>query len=229
MPWALTGQASLAQQATSMLWQCQSMKKPDETQVKLLGVRIWNSISFWSLGRGGHCDRPVDSIDPQRVHVADRAVVDAVDHFLPRLRVSPHEADTDLEVLLLGQFGGLHPAPHGRSVGRKRLLREDVDTLLHGVFEIHRAKGGVGRQQHDIAGPQAVDRLLVGVEPDELSFRRARPTCCGKLSLERIETPLQAIVEQIGHRVQLDRATLRRPTRWPPHRCLVRHSRPAPA
>ena len=92
----------------------------------------------------------MDAIDPQGVHVANRAVVNPGDHFLPRLRVPPHEADADLEVLLLGQLGGLQPAAHRRSIGRERFFREDVDTLLHGVFEIHGTKGGVRRQQHDI-------------------------------------------------------------------------------
>ena len=62
-------------------------------------------------------------------------------------------------------------------------------------------------QQHDVAGPQRVDRLLVGVEPDELPFRRY-VHLLGELGLQGLETALQAILEQVGHGVELDRTTL---------------------
>ncbi len=83
--------------------------------------------------------------------------------------MKPH---ADLQVLLLGDLGGLQPAAHGWAVGGERLLHEDVDALVDGVFELHRAEGGVCGQQHHVARPQAVDRLLVGVEAHELPLGR---------------------------------------------------------
>ena len=50
---------------------------------------------------------------------------------------------------------------HRRTAGHRRegLLRKDVDALADRVFEMHRPKGRVRGQQHDVAGTEAVNRL----------------------------------------------------------------------
>ena len=53
MPWAEIGQAFLAQQATSTLWQCQSTKNPPEVQLKEKGCWSWkvSSLAPWAAAR----------------------------------------------------------------------------------------------------------------------------------------------------------------------------------
>ena len=84
-PGPTTGQAFLAQQATSTLWQCQSMKNPPLSPVEADGVLELEDQLVGVLGQRGAVDRPVDAVDPQRVHVADRPVVDPLDDLLPGL------------------------------------------------------------------------------------------------------------------------------------------------
>ena len=61
-----------------MLWQCQSMKNPEETHVKQRGSDLEQQF-VGALGQGGAMDRPVDAVDPQGVHVADGPVVDPLE------------------------------------------------------------------------------------------------------------------------------------------------------
>ena len=56
---------------------------------------------------------------------------------------------------------------HAARVGREVLLHEHIHALLHGIFQVRRAEGGVRGQHRHVAGPQAVDCLPVGVEPQE--------------------------------------------------------------
>ena len=103
-----------------------------------------------------------------------------------------------------GLFGRLEHPADARRVDRERLLHEDVDALADGVLEMRRAEGGLRGQEHDVAGPEAVDRLAVGVEPDEAPLGRHVD-----LVLERfevLEARLDAVLEQVGHGVELDRA-----------------------
>jgi len=116
----------------------------------------------------------VHAVDAERIDIADRAVVDALDHLLAGLGVPPHKPRTDLESLLLGFLGGFQQPAHAGRVGGERLLHEHVDALLHRVFEMRRAEGGKGREQHHVARTQAVDGLLVGVEAQEAAFGRHR-------------------------------------------------------
>ena len=52
--------------------------------------------------------------------------------------------------------------------------------LIDGIFEVDGAKGRVGGEENDVAGIEAVDGLLVGVETEN-GDRRARRPCpeCG--------------------------------------------------
>jgi hypothetical protein len=138
-----------------------------------------------------------------------RSMWTSPDRLLAGLRVAPHKADADLQVLPLGKLGGLEPPPDVRCIGRERLLGKDVDALAHGVLEHHRAEGRVRRQEHHVAGAEAIDRLAVRVEADELPLRRHVDFLGGDV-LEVLEAALQTLLEQVGHRIELDRPALRR-------------------
>ena len=213
MPWAETGQASLAQQATSTLWQCQSMKKPPRSQLKQAERRSWKSSSDLAGPLVTGVRGAVHAIDPQRVDVADGAVVDSLDR--PPggpAEVPPHEAGGDLEVLLLRELrGGQQPAV-GRGVDGERLLHEDVDALLDRVLEVQRAEGGRGGQHDHVAGAETVDRLPVGVEAQELPLGRHVQTVLELWQLlgEVLEAALNLVSKEVGHGIELDRAAGRR-------------------
>ncbi len=81
--------------------------------------------------------------------------------------MAAHEAGADLEVLLLRRLARPEDALDAAGIRREILLHEDVDALLHGVLKVRPAEGAVRRQDGDIAGPQAVDRVPVGIETQE--------------------------------------------------------------
>ena len=99
-------------------------------------------------------------------------VVDLLDGLFQRLVVAAHQAAGDLEVLLLGLLAGLEHAADAGGVDGERLLHEHVAALRHGVFHVDRPEGRGRGQQHDAAGADAVDGLLVGVEAEELAVGR---------------------------------------------------------
>ena len=55
----------------------------------------------------------VHAVDPQGMHVADDTVVNPLNGLLSTFRVPPHEAHTDLEVLLLGLFRSFEQPARG--------------------------------------------------------------------------------------------------------------------
>ena len=116
------------------------------------------------------------------------AVLDAVEQLAAGLAVAAHQADADLEVLLLGLFAqGEHLARASGPSTRDRLFHEDVEALLDGVGEVHPAEGRRRGEDHHVARLQAVHRLLVAVEADELAVLRARRPClpCALRQLRR--------------------------------------------
>ena len=116
-----------------------------------------------------------------------------------------HQAHAHLEVLrrrLLGQLE--HPAG-GRAVDRDRLLHEDVEALLDGVGEMDPAEGRRRGEDRDVARLQAIHRLLVGVEADELAVL-GHVDLVGELLLQVAVAALQPVLEDVGHGHQLDRA-----------------------
>ena len=120
-----------------------------------------------------------------------------------------HQADAHLEVLgrrLLAQLE--HPA-RGRAVGRHRLFHEDVQALLDGVAEMHPAEGQRRGEDGDVARLQAIHRLLVGVETDELAIL-GHVDLVGELLLELLVAAAEAVLEDVGHGDQLDRPLLDR-------------------
>ena len=59
----------------------------------------------------------------------------------------------------------------GRGVDGERLLHEHVDPLLDRVLEVQRPEGGRRGQHRHVAGREAVDGFLVGVETQEAALR----------------------------------------------------------
>ena len=76
------------------------------------------------------------------------------------------QADADGQVLLLGFFGRGQNHPHAGAVDGDRLFHEDVLAGLDGRLEMDRAEAGRRGQDHQVG--TGVDRLLIGVEADEL-------------------------------------------------------------
>ena len=60
------------------------------------------------LSTAGAMHRAVNAIDSQRMQVADRSVVDPLDHLFSGRGMAPHEADAHLQALLLGSLGRQH-------------------------------------------------------------------------------------------------------------------------
>ena len=115
-------------------------------------------------------DRPGHAVGPHRDDVADFAVLDALVQFLQCPAVTGHQAHAHLEVLghrLLAELE--HPAG-SRAVGRQRLLHEDVQALLDGVGKMHPAERQRRGEDRNVARLQAIHRLLVAVETDELAL-----------------------------------------------------------
>ena len=98
--------------------------------------------------------------------------LDPLEQLLAGAAVADHQADADLQVLLLRRFAEFQHPPGGGTVHRHRLLHEDVQALVDGVAELHPAEGGRRREDRDVAGLEAIDRFSVGVEADELAVLR---------------------------------------------------------
>ena len=86
--------------------------------------------------------------------------------------VAAAEPAGDFEALLRGFLAGLEHAADARSVDGERLLHEHVAAFGHGIFHVDRPKGGRRGQEHDAAGADRIDRLLVAIEAGELAVRR---------------------------------------------------------
>ena len=67
-----------------------------------------------------------------------------------------------------------------------------------GVFQLPGAEAGVTSQHCHVARPQAINRLLVGVEADEPSVLR-HVHAVAELVVQRLVRPLQPVLEEIGH------------------------------
>ena len=162
----------------------------------------------FGLGSGqGGADGSGLAVGPQHDDVADLAVLDPVEQFLPRLAVAAHQADADLEVLLLRLFAqGQHPAGR-RAVDRDRLLHEGVDALLDRVAEVDPAEGRRRGEDDDVARLEAVHRLLVAVEADELVVA-ADFDLVAVFLLELFIASVEPVLEDVGHGDELDGACL---------------------
>ena len=88
-------------------------------------------------------------------------------------------------------------------IGGKGLLHEDIDALLHRVFDVDGADVGPGGAHGNVAGAQDVDGLLVGVEAQEHPVRR-HVGMVRKLLFDRFELALHGADVEVRHGVQLD-------------------------
>ena len=174
MPWTSTGQPSLIQQHSSIWWINSPIMIPDDAQRKLCTAGVEHlPEQFVSVG-GPAADGvgAVHAVGVDHEHVAQLAVADLLDQGLAVGRMAAHQPGGDLEVLLFGPLAGAeHPLQPAR-VGREPLLHEHVDALVDGVVEMDAAEAVVRGQHGDVAGPEAVDRLAIGVEADEAPLGR---------------------------------------------------------
>ena len=123
--------------------------------------------------------------------------------------VPGHQSHAHLEVLRRRLFGQFEHLAGRRTIGRQRLLHEDVQPLLDGVGEMHPAERQRRGEDRDVARLQAVHRLLVGVEADELAILR-HVHLVAELLLDVPIAAVEAILEDIGHGHQLDGTALDR-------------------
>src|SRR5271157_3630339 len=82
-------------------------------------------------------------------------------------------------------------------------------AVTYDPVEHHRSERRMGCEQHHVAGREAVDRLLVGVEPQEAPLR-GHVDLLLERCVQRLQAGLEAILEEIRHGVELDRAPRRR-------------------
>ena len=120
-----------------------------------------------------------------------------------------HETDADLQVLLDRFVGQLEHPARARAVHGGRFLHEDVDAALDGIREMDPAKGGRRGKDGDVARPQAVDRLLVGIEADEHAVG-GHLDLLGEFLVQMVMAALEFLRKDIGHGDQLDRPVLDR-------------------
>ncbi len=92
----------------------------------------------------------------------------------------------------------LEHAADARRVDGERLLHEHVAALLDGVLEMDRPEGGRRGEEDNAAGGQCIDRLPVGVQTEELAFRRHVDLLVELLG-EVLEAAVEPMFEHIGH------------------------------
>ncbi len=81
--------------------------------------------------------------------------------------VAAHQPHGHLHVFFVGLLGQLEHPPRARPVDRHGLFHEHVHALLDRILEHWSPERRRRGEEGDIAGPQAVERLLVGLEPSE--------------------------------------------------------------
>ena len=143
-------------------------------------------------------------LDIQMPELDGFAVLDALVQFLERATVAGHQSHSYFEILrcrLLGERE--HPAG-GRTIRRQRLFHEDVEPLLNGVSKMDPAKRQRRGKDRNVAGFQAVHRLLVSVEPDELAVL-GHIHQLGVLPFQSVVTALEPVIEDVGHGHELGR------------------------
>ena len=139
----------------------------------------------------------------------DLAVLDALEEFAPGHAMAAHQADADLQTLLARQLAEREHLAGARPVDGGGLLHEGVEPALDRVAELDPAERGGGGQQDDPARPDDVDRLLEAVEADELVVV-GDVELVGVLVLDRLVAAVEPLLEDVGHRHQLQGAALRR-------------------
>ncbi len=150
-------------------------------------------------------DRAVHAVAAHGDDVADLAELDALEEFAARVAVAAHQPHAYLEVLVDRLIRQREHLARARPVHRDGLFHEDVEALVNSVFEVNPAKRRGRGQDHDVAGLEAIHRLLVAVEADETPFGWDVHVIAEAL-LHAVIVHLEIGVEDVGHRDQLDRA-----------------------
>ena len=103
----------------------------------------------------------------KRDQLARFAVAQPLKEFAAAVAVAAHQTDSNLHALLVGLSREVEHAPGARPIDGDWLLHEGVHALFDGIGEHRRPKRRRRREQGDVARPQAVEGLLVGLEADE--------------------------------------------------------------
>ena len=158
---------------------------------------------FHALGRGVH------AIAAEVHQFARLAITEPVKKFLAAVAVAAHQPHAHFEILGVG-LGGQFQHPAGaRAVEGDRLLHEGVHAFLDRVGKVRHAEGDRRGEDGDVPRPQAVDRLLVGVEAGEDSVvRHVAPLF--ELFAERPTHDFSPVLKDIGQRHQLERSICHR-------------------
>jgi len=154
---------------------------------------------------------PLLPVGLQQHDVADGAPLELLQQLGAGDAVAAHQANADLQPRLDRLLAELEHAAAARAVHRDRLLHEDVDALLNGVGEVDPAKGRRRGQDDHVPLAQAVDGGLVGVEAEELARLGYVHQRVELVAEEVLEVPVgagEAVLEDVGHGDELDRAAL---------------------
>jgi len=114
-------------------------------------------------------DAAVIPVGTHEVDITEGSVMEALHGLQIAGLMMALQADTHLEVLLLGLFGGGEHATDARPIDGHRLFHEHVLALTHGLFEMLRAESRGRRQDDDIG---QCDGLLVAIQTHELAVGR---------------------------------------------------------
>jgi hypothetical protein len=109
-----------------------------------------------------------------------------------------HEPDADLHALGIRLLAEFQHALAAGAIHADGLFHEHVDAFFDGVLKLYPAEGGRRGEHDDIALFQHVDRLLVGVEADELGVR-GDGKAVRVLGAEAVEAGFQTVFLDIRH------------------------------
>jgi len=149
-------------------------------------------------------DAPTVPVDSQSDDITDGTIVNPLDRFQVGSLVMTLQADTDLELLLLGNLVRFQNLTDAWGIDSDWLLHEDVLSGLHCVFEVNRAEARWRCEQHQINA--AVDHFLIGVKAREDLFGRNLNAICFvfQATLDAIQDITGCIFEGIADSGQLD-------------------------
>ena len=131
-------------------------------------------------------------------NVTQFTTADFLDQCLAVRRMAAHQSGGNLQVFLLRSFAGPQHALQATRVRRKRLLHEHVQTLVHGVVKVDTPEPRMGCQHGNVARLQAIDRLAIRIEADELPIGR-HVDLVSQLGRQRFVRGPEPILQDIGH------------------------------
>ena len=133
-----------------------------------------------ALGRAGievhRLHRSMFAVAVEGDQVARLAVVQPVEELAAGLAMAAHQPHADLEVFGVGLGSQFDDPLRARAVDRDWLFQKRVDALLDGIRKVRRAKADRCCEDSDVAGTEAVDRSLVGVDADVLFLKTIIPS-----------------------------------------------------